>query len=196
MTSTLQPADVRAFWDFMTQHHGTTVINKQDAIAMKLVARALDTLGIVDRDSFLTRFTTTIGRRIYIPFSIGDASTLDLWSQIVLCVHEHQHVVQHDKLGLRYEITYLVSKAARARYEAEAYRSELELAAWRGLPPPDFQQLALLLSSYGVDEADREMAARLFQLWELPIRYGAILGESSQVAIGWLNQHLPRLKGK
>ena len=127
MTATLEPGDVRAFWDFMTQHYGTSVINKQDAIAMKVVARVLDTLGIVDRDSFLKEFTTTIGRRIYIPFTIGDASPLDLWSQIALCVHEHQHVVQHDKLGLRYELTYLASKADRARYEAEAYRSELEV---------------------------------------------------------------------
>ena len=196
MTDALQPADVRAFWDFMTQHYGTSVIDKRDAVSMKIVARILDAVGVVDRDSFLRQFTTTIGRRIYIPFVIADASTLDLWSQIVLCIHEHQHVVQHDKLGVRYELTYLASKADRARYEAEAYRSALEVAAWRGLPPPDSNQLALELASYGVGEAEREMVARLFQLWEVPIKYGAVLTEASQVGLGWMNEHLSHLKGR
>jgi hypothetical protein len=195
MTAPLQPADVRAFWDYMTAHYGTSVLNKQDALEMRLVARLLGALGIVDRDSFLQQFTTTIGRRIYIPFTIGDAATLDLWSQLILCVHEHQHVVQHDQLGLRYELTYVTSKPRRARYEAEAYRSELELAAWRGRPSPNPHQLALMLSSYGVDDADRAMAARLFASWDVSIRHGAVLGEASRIAIAWLNQHLPHLQG-
>ena len=196
MTAALQSSDVVAFWDFMTQHYGTSVIRKQDAIEMKAVATFLGALGILDKDSFLRQYTTTIGRRIYAPFTIGDASTLDLWDQMVLCIHEHQHVVQHDKLGLRYEVTYLASKASRARYEAEAYRSVLEVAAWRRVPPPAPHQLALELSGYGVGDDNQAMAARLFQLWEVPIQLGAVLTEAAQVGLAWMNEHLPQLKGK
>src|SRR5207244_13035308 len=148
---------------------GTSVICTRVLFMLLVAARLLDAIGVRYRDSWLNQCATTIGRRIYVPFTVGDASTLDLWSQVVLCVHEHQHVVQHDKLGLRYELNYLTSKAARARYEAEAYRSELELAAWRGQPLPNPHQLALSLSGYGVTDADREVAARLFQLWSVPI---------------------------
>src|SRR5262245_36467716 len=111
----------------MTDHFGTTVIDKRGAVEMRLVARALDALGILNRERFLDSFATTIRRRIYLPFEIGGGDQGDLWHQIVLCVHEHQHVVQHDRRGLRYEIAYLTDRTERARLEAEAYRCHLEL---------------------------------------------------------------------
>ena len=62
----------------------------------------------------LKNFTTTIGRRIYTPFEVGSPKGgWDLWHQIVICVHEHQHVVQHDREGLAYEVSYLADRRAR-----------------------------------------------------------------------------------
>ena len=79
----------------MQDHFRTSVINKSSALEMQLVARGLEALGIQRKDRFLKNFTTTIGRRIYTPFEVGSPKGgWDLWHQIVICVHEHQHVVQ------------------------------------------------------------------------------------------------------
>ena len=98
----VEPEEVWSFWRFMQDHFRTTVVNKQNALETQVVARVLDTLGIQSKDRFLKNFTTTIGRCIYTPFEVGSPKGgWDLWSQIVVCVHEHQHVVQHDREGLR-----------------------------------------------------------------------------------------------
>ena len=39
---------------------------------------------------FAGSLSTTIVRRIYLPFTPGEGA--NLWSQIVTCVHEHEHV--------------------------------------------------------------------------------------------------------
>ena len=115
----VQPEEVWAFWRFMQDHFRTSVINKRSALEMQLVARGLEALGIQSKDRFLKNFTTTIGRRIYTPFEVGSPKGgWDLWHQIVICVHEHQHVVQHDREGLSYEVSYLADRAARARWLA------------------------------------------------------------------------------
>ena len=111
----IQPEEVWAFWRFMQDHYRTTVVNKRDALEMQLVAQALDALGIQSSERFLRNFTTTLGRRIYTPFEVGSPrGGWDLWSQVVICVHEHQHVVQHDREGLSFEVSYLADRAARA----------------------------------------------------------------------------------
>ena len=59
---------------------------------------------------FLGSFTTTIGKRIYTPFDIGvPDERYDLWGQISVCVHEHQHVEQLLRDGwLKFAGRYLV----------------------------------------------------------------------------------------
>ncbi len=47
--------------------------------------------------------------------------------------------MQHDREGLAYEVSYLADRAARARWEAEAYRSNLELQFWRTGTTPSAQ---------------------------------------------------------
>src|SRR5690606_36096317 len=110
----IKPEEVWAFWRFMQDHFRTSVINKNSALEMQLVARGLEALGIQSKDRFLKNFTTTIGRRIYTPFEVGSPKGgWDLWHQVVICVHEHQHVVQHDREGLSYEVSYLADRADR-----------------------------------------------------------------------------------
>jgi len=111
----VKPEEVWAFWRFMQDHFRTSVINKSSALEMQLVARGLEALGVQSKEFFLKNFTTTIGRRIYTPFEVGSPKGgWDLWHQVVICVHEHQHVVQHDREGLAYEVSYLADRAARA----------------------------------------------------------------------------------
>lgn len=193
----LQPEEVWAFWRFMQERFRTSVVNKRDALEMQLVAQALDALGVQSREHFLRNFTTTIGRRIYMPFDVGvPRGGWDLWSQIVVCVHEHQHVVQHDREGLSFEVSYLADRAARARWEAEAYRSNLELHFWRYGTTPSARRIAEALSDYGCRPEDVDVAAKSLALSAVSARRGAVMNEATHVALGWLDEHLPRLRAK
>ena len=67
---------------------------------MQSVARLLDAMGVLDAEEFLENYVTTVDRRIYVPFEIGEGnSSWGLWDQLVVCVHEHQHVEQLDRDG-------------------------------------------------------------------------------------------------
>ncbi len=193
----IQPEEVWAFWRFMQDHYRTTVVNKRDALEMQLVAQALDALGIQSRDRFLRNFTTTLGRRIYTPFEVGSPrGGWDLWSQVVICVHEHQHVVQHDREGLSFEVSYLADRAARARWEAEAYRSNLELHFWRYGTTPSARRIAEVLGDYGCRPEDVDVAAKSLALSAVSVRKGAVINEATHVALDWLDEHVPRLRAK
>lgn len=191
----IRPEEVRAFWQHMQNHFGTSVINKRSALEMQVVAHALQALGITRRDAFLRNFTTTIVRRIYTPFEVGVPKLgWELWNQVVICVHEHQHVVQHDREGVAFEVSYLADRAARARWEAEAYRSNLELHYWRYGETPSAQRVASVLAGYGCRPADIEVATKSLALSAMVVRQGGVINEATKVALSWLNTHVPGLR--
>ncbi|HEU4408397.1 MAG TPA: hypothetical protein VFS43_24245 [Polyangiaceae bacterium] len=187
------PEEVRAFWAFLTAHYGTTVVDKADAAEMALVAAFLDRLGVMDRARFLANYTTTIGRRIYLPFELGKGQ--DLWHQMVIAVHEHQHVVQLDRDGwLAFTGGYLLRTATRARYETEAYRTHLELHFWRTGAMLSARDLAAKLRAYGCSGEDVVVAEKVLRLSEPAVRQGAALVPATRVALSWLNAHAPHLR--
>jgi len=197
MSAEIQPDEVVSFWRHMQERFGTTTVNKADAVEMQIVASVLDALGILDKERFLKSFTTTLGRKIYTPFDVGSANdSWDLWDQMVVCVHEHQHVVQHDREGLSFEVSYVTDRAARARFEAEAYRSNLEMHFWRYGTPTRSRPLAELLHDYGCRPEDVEVAARSLALANVSVRRGAVLNESTWAALDWLDSHSPHLRAQ
>jgi len=151
--TTPTPELVIAVWASMQKLYGTQVNNSD---LMKLIGSTLDLLGVQDKETFLTQYTTTINRAIYVPFTIGDPSR-GLLSQLALCAHEHQHVVQVDREGwATFAAKYVVDHAARAVYEAEAYTCQLEIAWWamgdihENLP----RDLSWGLKAYGCNDDD------------------------------------------
>lgn len=187
--------EVKLFWNYMQEYFSTDVVNKENAAEMEIVASILDTLKIVDKEKFLSRFSTTIGRRIYTPFNVGeDSLDHNLWGQIVTCVHEHQHVVQHDKDGLKYEIDYVINVSDRIKYECEAYRCNQELNWWRFNNNLNAIQLASVLKNYGCNDSQIDIAGEVFTLNNVSIRQGIIINEASKVAIEWLDKNLSHLK--
>ena len=191
------PELVCAFWKFMTQHYNTTVVDKASAIEMQIASSVLGALHILDPSAFLQHYTTTIGRRIYCPFTPGDASTPggSLFEQLVVCTHEHEHVVQSDTLGaVTYSYRYLTSTASRTRLEAEAYRASLELSWWRNKTLPDIGTLANCLKGYGVTDTDIATAKAILMASAKSVRQGAIVNPASAVAIAWLNTNAPELR--
>lgn len=182
--------DVREFWKVMSEKWDTKRIDKDSADEMKLVSEVLNLLGIVNRQDFMRRFTTTVGNRIYTPFKPGEPSpNWSLWSQIVVCVHEHHHVFQDRAAGgLGFEWSYLTNPAQRAQYEAEAYRTNMVLE-WRYQGRmPDPRALAALLWHYGCSQADIDVAAKLLALSIPSIKAGAIASDVCRWACDWLNR--------
>jgi hypothetical protein len=140
-------------------------------------------------------YTTVIGRTIYTPFELGQASAeVEQWRQIVTAVHEHQHVVQQNREGqLRFMTRYLASSAARARYEAEAYRCNMEMHFWRTGEVLSPKRLASKLHSYGCAAADITLAEELLEASAVKVARGEIVNQASLEAIAWLTKHAPDL---
>lgn len=195
----ITPDEVRAFWKFMQARFGASVISKGDSVAMAAIGMLLDKLGVLDKDRFLKDFTTTLGRRIYVPFTLGEPSYgYDLWWQVLTCTHECQHVYQFTESpgsGLEFAWDYISSTAQRAHYEAQAYTCNLELEWWRKKAFTHTPaQYAALLTSYGCKAEDLAVVEKQLQLELLTIKAGGILTYASQVAVGWLDGNVARLK--
>ena len=95
-----------------------------------------------------------------------------------------------------FEVSYLADRAARARWEAEAYRSNLELHFWRHGTTPSARRIAEVLSDYGCRPEDVDVAAKSLALSAVSVRKGAVINEATHVALGWLDEHVPRLRAK
>jgi hypothetical protein len=189
------PSQVIAFWDAMQARYGTRLIDKSRAPEMQLVAWFLQRLGVLDAASFLERFTTTIGRRIYAPFTPGTPTPRhSLWSQIVTCVHEHQHVEQQDRDGaIAFALRYLASRSARAAYETDAYRCNLELDHWHTGAVRNPRDLAERLRSYGLRDADIDVAEAILIAAARTVEAGGLVTPATKVAVTWLQRHAPEL---
>ena len=188
----LTPGDVKDFWAFMSKTYGTRIINKNNAAEMKAVGELLRIMGVMDKEAFLKNYTTTLGKTIYIPKSIGfEDANWSLWGQVVICVHEHIHVYQDEQSGgLIYEWQYVTNSADRANYEAEAYRADMELS-WRYQGSmPSAKSLAAKLKNYACTNVDIKVAEKQLALSIPAIKAGVILHPVTKVAIGWLDVRL------
>ena len=182
----------------MTQHYGTQVINKSNSLEMQALASFLGSIGILNKDAFLSQYTTTLDHSIYTPFTIGTPTTYwELWDQIVVCAHEHEHVVESNRLGIiTYDFRYVTDTASRASYEAEAYRSALELNWWASKTLPNIPKLAAMLSGYGCSNTDIKVAQTILTSASVSIQRGAILNPATSIALGWLNAHAEYLRAE
>jgi hypothetical protein len=190
------PQLVRDFWHYMTRRFGASVVDKRSAGEMKAVGTLLGAIGVLDRDAFLARYATTIGRNVYIPFDIGTPSPgWSLWGQLMVCAHELQHVVQYDRMGpLKFAWKYIGSSAGRTALEAEAYRCQLELQFWRTGELVSPAWLASSLKAYAVSDTDIAVAEKYLAMSAESVRRGAVINETSKAAIEWLGYHAPEIR--
>lgn len=183
------PGDVKDFWAHMSGLYGSKVIEKPNALEMKAAAEFLSLMGIIDKEAFLKRYTTTLGKNIYIPFPLGFVNEYwTLWAQIKICVHEHVHIYQDDHAGgLKYEWDYITSSASRTHYEIEAYRSGMELE-WRyqhRMLSPRAQ--ANTLMNYACTAEDIKVAEKALGLSIPAIKAGGITHPVTSEAVRWLD---------
>jgi len=187
----ITPKLVQDFWAFMHNKYGTTAKSKADAVEMKVISHILDVLKVTDKDAFLSHFVTTIGKTIYIPFTVGVPN--DTWSlegQIHVCMHEHQHVIQSQDVGeTMFALRYLLDSTWRATYEGEGYRCNMTLNFWDTGMPPDVEPYLKSITNYGLDAASLAFFEQYMRMSVSSIAEGAIPDEATRVTIAWLKSH-------
>jgi len=184
------PGDVKDFWAFMSRKYGTKVVQKGNALEMKIVGGFLDLIGVLDKDTFMKNYTTTVGTIIYTPFIPGFAVPgWDLFAQIRVCAHEHQHVVQYKNAGaLLFAWDYVTSTAKRTMYEVEAYRTGMELT-WRYLKQiQSAKAIAAGLKNYGCTADDTMVAEKALLLAVPAIKAGGLTTSVGRVSAEWLDK--------
>lgn len=188
----LSAQDTCAFWDHMCEAFGTRVIQKDQAWEMRASGRVLGALGVMPREVFMGRYTTVWGRRLYPCFEVGQGDAHARWGQVVVCVHEHQHVVQFQRQGFGlYAARYMADSRFRASMEAEAYLTQLELNFWRNGVMPDAARLANGLESYGCRPGDVRHARRVLEDGARALEGGARgLTRANQWALSWFGRFL------
>ncbi|MFU8802362.1 MAG: hypothetical protein ACNA8W_01000 [Bradymonadaceae bacterium] len=186
----LTPKMVIQFWQDMMTRFQTRTCLKTDSLRMRATAQMLGMIRLMDAPTFMERYTTVWGHTIYTPFVIGQGSDQDtLWWQIVVCVHEHQHVVQFDRDGfLPYGVRYVLSSRRRAILEAEAYLCNIELHYRRHRELPDLDALAARLGPYGCCPEDVARARAIFEEAAPRIAAGEIVTEAGRAAIDLLEK--------
>ncbi len=112
----------------MAREYRFTVVPKASAWEARAAGSVLAALGIQDRDTFLRKYVTTVGRRIYVPFTVGVAQEgWSLLAQLAVVAHECTHLEQEDRDGWWYSWNYLTNTRKRAAYEVQGYRTTMEV---------------------------------------------------------------------
>jgi hypothetical protein len=172
----------------MSKKYDFDIVQKNDAKEMKIVGWALGQMGVLNKDDFLKRYTTTVclggWRAVYVPFEIGKGTQTQLIRQIGIAVHESQHVIQATRDGFQ-PMKYLASDTNRAYYEADAYRATMEMHWFftgKLLSP---KSLANSLKGYSVGSSDRRIAEKHLIIASKVVERGGVITGTSKVAIRW-----------
>jgi len=139
---------------------------------------------VLDKDDFMERYATTLGWQIYLPFKPGDRSR-DLLSQVRLCAHEHQHVIQFFR-DADFAVAYLTDPELRGNYEAECYRCNMEVHYWGTGKMLDPASTAARLKHYALEEKDILFVQKQLELAAITIKAGGIHNQASKDVIRFL----------
>lgn len=165
----MNPKTIKAVWELHSDRYKTRILAKRRSPLMWIASFFVP----MSRSAFMTRYATTIGRRIYLPFVPGESHEyFPTIAQLLLAAHEHTHVVQWRRVGrLRYWFRYATSTRWRALYEAESYAAEYEVLVDHKLSPalwPSPERRVESLRAYGCTEEDISAALLYLITGELP----------------------------
>lgn len=144
------------------------------------------------------RYALTVGRTIYMPVELGATRPgWSAWSQMMLLVHECQHVAQGERRSmLERAIDYATSTARRTEVETQAFSAELELEHWRRgeIAAWWFSARASSLGAYHVSGVDLAVCERHLRVLSPTVRRSGYVTHAGRVAIQWLDRHAPELR--
>lgn len=172
-------------WEFFSEIFGSKVSNKS-APEMELLGYLLDAMKIVDKETFLQRYATTIGTTIYLP-----ERERTEWEDVIVATHEHEHIARWLHNPPEFTLLYVTNPAYRALEEARAYASGMALHHWRyGVVPP-IEPILGSLSAYALG-SDIETAAIALRGHARSIREGGYTSQCAQLAIAHLESRFAK----
>lgn len=187
--SATEKLKVENFCATMQSVYGFRVKKKGRAWGFLMRFKLIALLGFGDFAKFLSTSVTTIGRTVYVPFTVGvEKDGWSKWAQIRTLAHECEHVEQYAAEGKGFLRNYVLLSSKRAIYESSAYVVNLELEYWMtGKFPNAAERAADLKTLYLCSAADVSIAEKYFKSVMLSISHGARIKEVSSTAIAWLS---------
>ena len=178
--------------DFLCKEFDCRIVDKAKDPEMAFIARFLSTFGIMNANTFLQSYSTTIPdflgpnkALIALNFIPGDSS-FSLYSQCRVMIHEcacHAAQIQRDGKD-DFAMRYLLSLNERMLYELDGYASGLELDFHAGFAP-DPEHAAECLRPYGFDDSWIAMARAELQSRCLTFAQGGTTPEMKKVLNWW-----------
>lgn len=154
----LSEKNVIELYEIFQNLYGSEIVRKQDSKFMRFLATFVPG---ISKEDFLNKFCTTVGNKIYITYTPGNASEVPLWEQVVILVHEHVHVQQFRDTTW-FSLKYLLSKKFRANVEAEAYGVGSALLKHYHLSYSPDWIFSALKRSYGIDDKTLNESKQVF----------------------------------
>lgn len=178
----INPQYVESFWAYMDNEYDSETERKSKSSFMKMIGWFLDVIGVQDKNMFMNDYATTIKRKIYVPFFVG-GNELTLIQQVMICVHEHQHIEQYNRLKGKYTMGYLFNSHKRALYEAEAYSTNIEIYYWLTGRIMNTKELANKLKEYGCNDDDIKVAKKVLDETVTNVINGKYMHKSTLIAL-------------
>lgn len=167
--------DAAEVWDWLARKYNAKVVAKASSWEMKTAAMFLGLANIAHPVDFMSRYATTLGSTIYLPYRPGicpAGSTWSAWKQILNAAHEFMHVLQWRGGKIEYLWDYTTSTQRRAMIECECYATAYEVCAWAKVAAPSPYSIAAKLADYACKpENVVEAEARLTEIRDQVARF-------------------------
>jgi hypothetical protein len=151
---------------------------------VKVLAAALDAIGVQDKAKFLENVSIAVGDVIYLPFKPGVPSNkYPLPAQVAIVAHECEHVEQGHDGWIEFWLRYFTSKAHRAAYEAPALAAELEVYYRLTGRMLDVKGLAKGLEWYKVGAKDIAVTAKHLAIVKNTLERGGEVSDQMKVIV-------------
>jgi len=122
----LGPAIMRRFLYEAEQDFGVTFVTKSSK-NYETISNYLVSFGIRKPQKFLEKYSISMGSLIWLSFTPGAGTTLQLINQIATICHELKHTTDFRRDRLEYAGKYAFSKSKRTYAESRAFRLNIEI---------------------------------------------------------------------
>ena len=176
-----------AWADWLAKLFNSSFFSKEEE-EMKIVSEFLDTLGIIDKETFLKRCSTTIGNRIYLHFRIGDPAYPYAY-QRSLIVHELTHSFDYSRLGIEFMARYADPAERAEKWEYRGYLAQITMEYKCDGIIPDTRALSQnLVTYYACKQENADTMKVLLDVGFEAVVNGGEIGPVEQQALGRLRE--------
>lgn len=178
----------KKFHRYMMKTYHFDIIDKPNAYEMQIAARFVSQFTSIGYEDFLKKYSTTVGNRVYIPYTIGKGNHYQLFNQICTITHEARHVkdFRRNPADMGH---YLICQRKRTEIEYRAYSTYLYLYWWRYGKLPNIWKVAQKLSNYGVGAEHVKVMYKCLRMQTPIIKRDRIANSVAKTAITWLKRN-------